>query len=61
MKNLLVALLALPIFVFSQTEETKFNFKKKLKKYSNSQLFMVLLMEELQYLMMIYILSQQVN
>ena len=32
MKNLLVALLALPIFVFSQTEETKFNFKKEVKK-----------------------------
>ena len=32
MKNLLVALLAFPIFVFSQTEENKFNFKKEVKK-----------------------------
>ena len=32
MKNLLVALLALPLFMFSQTEETKFNFKKEVKK-----------------------------
>ena len=32
MKNLLVALLAFPFFIFGQTEKDKFDFKKEVKK-----------------------------
>ena len=39
MKNLLVTLLALPFFVFSQTEKKSFNFKKEFKKFTKFSTF----------------------
>ena len=39
MKNILVVLLALPFFVFSQTEKKSFDFKKEFKKFTKFSTF----------------------
>ena len=39
MKNILVALLTLPFFVFSQTEKKSFDFKKEFKKFTKFSTF----------------------
>ena len=39
MKNLLVTLLALPFFVFGQTEKKSFDFKKEFKKFTKFSTF----------------------
>ena len=56
MKNILVVLLALPFFVFSQTEKNHSILKKNLKNLLNFQHFMVELMEVHHYQMIILIL-----